>query len=295
MKALITICTPTAEGTQHWGDTAYAEDVATELTAKGYTVTIAPMDQWDKQDELFDLHIHLRGIQRLSVAVQAKKHVLWHISHPESISIDEYNQYDYVCIASTSFAQTVQKLVSPPVLALLQATSLHTRPIPVNTNEDPSVVFIGNTRNVIRESVSVAIASGYPVSIWGTGWEQFVDNKYIKGKTIAYNRIHEVYGTAIITLNDHWKDMKETGFINNRVFDVLGAGGFVISDYVPGIEDVFGDTVPTYVTPLDLKMNIHRYLSDIELRNRKQKEGFELIKDSHSFEKRIMELLEFIS
>jgi spore maturation protein CgeB len=44
-------------------------------------------------------------------------------------------------------------------------------------------------------------------------------------------------------LNDHWPDMAAGGFVSNRVFDVLAAGGVVVTDPVVGLGDVID--VPT--------------------------------------------------
>ena len=42
------------------------------------------------------------------------------------------------------------------------------------------------------------------------------------------------------------------GFVSNRIFDVLACGTPVISDHLPEIADLFGDTVPTYRRSDDL-------------------------------------------
>ena len=48
-----------------------------------------------------------------------------------------------------------------------------------------------------------------------------------------------VYSSAGVVLNDHWGTMRPWGFVSNRLFDVLACGTPVISDPMPGIEELF--------------------------------------------------------
>ncbi len=56
-------------------------------------------------------------------------------------------------------------------------------------------------------------------------------------------RVAAAYASARVVLNDHWPDMAAGGFVSNRVFDVLAAGGVVVTDPVAGLSDVLD--VPT--------------------------------------------------
>ncbi|WP_347346383.1 glycosyltransferase, partial [Microbacterium sp.] len=40
--------------------------------------------------------------------------------------------------------------------------------------------------------------------------------------------------------------MRREGFVSNRLFDVVAAGGRAISDDVAGIEEIFGEAVRTF-------------------------------------------------
>ena len=41
-------------------------------------------------------------------------------------------------------------------------------------------------------------------------------------------------------LADHWDDMREHGFISNRIYDALACGAVVVSDDVAGLDGRFG-------------------------------------------------------
>jgi spore maturation protein CgeB len=60
--------------------------------------------------------------------------------------------------------------------------------------------------------------------------------------------------------------MKAAGFISNRVFDVTASGGFLISDYMPEIEQLYGDSIPMFKTKDELASLLAYYLSHPEER-----------------------------
>jgi spore maturation protein CgeB len=56
-----------------------------------------------------------------------------------------------------------------------------------------------------------------------------------------------------VVLNDHWENMRTTGFLSNRLFDAVASGARVISDDVLGQEEVFGASVQVARTPDELR------------------------------------------
>lgn len=54
---------------------------------------------------------------------------------------------------------------------------------------------------------------------------------YIANRSLAF-----AYSSAGVVLNDRWHDMREWGFISNRIFDVLASGGNVVSDAIDGMD-----------------------------------------------------------
>jgi spore maturation protein CgeB len=72
--------------------------------------------------------------------------------------------------------------------------------------------------------------------------------------------LEKLYAASRITLTDHHPDMAREGFVSNKVFDILASGGFVISDNNPGIEKIFGNTVPQYESAEHLKHLVEFYL-----------------------------------
>ena len=67
-------------------------------------------------------------------------------------------------------------------------------------------------------------------------------------------------------LNDHREDMSYYGFVSNRIYDVTASGGFILTDYLPEIEEAYGDSVATYKDYYDFKDKIEFYLAHPEIR-----------------------------
>ena len=130
--------------------------------------------------------------------------------------------------------------------------------------EQISVLFIGNVmrlKNDSRPSVDYALQNNIDIAVYGKGWKGRIDDKYIKGEFIQNDELRKYYSSAKIVLNDHRPDMMEYGFISNRIFDVTASNGFIVSDYMPEIEAVYGSAVPMYRNADELTQIVHYFLA----------------------------------
>lgn len=128
------------------------------------------------------------------------------------------------------------------------------------------VLFIGNRweGKKMRKSVAYALENNIDVDIYGVGWENVLTGdkaRLYKGLQIMGDGLRYYYSSADIVLNDTREDMIEAGFISNRIFDVTACGAFVISDYIPEIEEIYGDSVPMYKNSAEFKALIEYYLA----------------------------------
>ena len=98
----------------------------------------------------------------------------------------------------------------------------------------------------------------------------------VKGNQIDNDELKYYYSSADIVLNDTRGDMIEAGFISNRIFDVTACGGFLISDYIEGIEEIYGDAIPMYKTEEEFVELINYYLSHPEERKIKAQKAHEI-------------------
>ena len=89
--------------------------------------------------------------------------------------------------------------------------------------------------------------------------------------------------------------MAKLGFISNRIFDGFASNTFLLSDYVTGIEHVFGDAVVTYSNEDELNNLINLYLNDDNLRAEKINNGKNIVLKNHTFKQRAKFLFNFIN
>ena len=115
------------------------------------------------------------------------------------------------------------------------------------------LLFVGNSRSIYRPVVKFLVEGGYDLAIYGLGWENFVDAAHIKGRNILNIELGSYYAGANVVFNDHWQSMSSNGFISNRLYDCVACGSFVISDFVEGIDQLFGQSVYQYKDFSDIK------------------------------------------
>jgi spore maturation protein CgeB len=219
---------------------------------------------------------------------------MWNISHPNQVDISEYNQYNMVFIASELWASEIKEKVTVRVEPLLQCTD------PELFYPDPQdqykhdLLFVGNSRKKYRKIMKDLLPTNYDLAVYGKNWKRFIGRKYIKGKHIPYNELRKAYSSTKILLNDHWDDMREKGFISNRIFDGFASGAFLLSDDIKGADHLFDDALITYNTPEQLNRLIEYFLLNEEERINNARRGREIVIKNHTFSKRAEQILKAI-
>ncbi len=293
-KIAIKIPAPDWETVHEWGDYHVALGLKKEFERKDCDVLLQILPEWDNdEDSHCDVVIVLRGLSRYTPKPR-HFNIMWNISHPDEVSIEEYNQYDYVLIASEIWAEKIKEEVEVPVDAMLQCTD------PELFYPDPSeeyehdLLFVGNSRKVFRKIIKDLLPTSYDLAVYGKDWDKLIDAKYIKGDHIPNGELRKAYSSCKILLNDHWDDMREKGFISNRLFDGFAAGAFIISDKVRGVEDVFGDALVTYEDSDELHQLIDNYLDNPEKRIENSSNGKKLVISQYTYQKHVELILRFI-
>lgn len=293
-KIAILAPVPKWEERNAWGDFHFAEAMKKCFEQAGYNVEIRLLPQW-KDDFDGKYVIVLRG---LSAYEPQNQHVniMWNISHPDKVTIDEYNLYDCVYISSEKWATEIGTKASTLVKPLLQCTdpSVFGKKQKNTGKKKYELLFVGNSRKVMRKIIDDVIPSEYDLSVYGSNWEGLIDKKYIKGQSIPNNELWQEYGDSCILLNDHWDDMREKGFVSNRLFDGLAAGAFIISDEMEEIDQLFEGAVVTYKGKEDLKKRIRQYMNDPNKRRELSERGRKLVLEKHTFKNRMDSVQEFI-
>lgn len=292
----IKVPAPTWEDAHNWGDYHMAVSLKTELEKEGYRVILQVLPEWDNKDGAeCDSVIVFRGLSQYTVKPH-QINIMWNISHPDKVSLEEYEEYDKVYIASELWSEKIASSISTPVETMLQCTNLeifHEPSADEKAKHQQELLFVGNSRKVFRKILRDLLPTPYGLSVYGKDWGDFIPAQYIKGEHIPNDELYKYYGSAGTVLNDHWDDMRDKGFISNRIFDALASGALVLSDRVEGMGDL-EPFVNMYDTKAELNELIEYYLTNIGGRHQQAQQGIKLIANKHTFQHRAKQFSTYI-
>ena len=292
LRFVLTVAAPSAKVAARWGDWHLAEGLAAALRRRGHEVRLQTAGRSDEPaGRACDVHLVLRGLEPVRRS-PGQRHVLWIISHPESIEDEELDAADLVLVASSRFADHLLARTTTPVEVLLQATD-HRRfhPRPVDPAYQHPVAVVAKTRDVLRPAVADALTVGLRPSIYGGGWRDLVDPQLVVAEHVDNELLPIVYSSAGVVLNDHWRTMRTWGFVSNRLYDVLACGTPVISDPVPGLAELFDDAVLEYHSPAELRALVDEVLADPAAARGRAERGRLAVVACHTFDHRAEELI----
>ncbi|MER7796922.1 glycosyltransferase [Microbacterium sp. NPDC096154] len=245
LRWAIRTAAPAGPTGETWGDTHFARAIAAALATLGQEAVVLARDAVDPRPRgLDDVHLVLRGLDRIAPDPGALS-ILWVISHPDMVTRGEAAAFDRVFAASISWAEKMTARWDLPIAPLLQCTD-PARFAPRGVPRSGEVLFVGNSRGVPRPTVMEAVKAGVDLALYGGEWERFVPRDRITAQSVDNAALGALYERASLVLNDHWGDMKREGFVANRLFDVVAAGGRALSDDVEGISELFGGAVRTF-------------------------------------------------
>jgi hypothetical protein len=252
------------ERARQWGDFHFANSLAAALRELGQEAVVdyAPNDARETSYR-DDVVLALRGLYPARLPSDVTS-VAWVISHPEDVTARELAGYDLRYAASVTWARDVSSRWDLPVRPLLQCTD----PSRFYIDDEPvkdvvgKAMMVGNTRGKARPAAVHAVGSGTPVVVYGLGWERFLPPEVIAGTYVPNEIVRRYYRSAAWALNDHWPDMRDLGFISNRVFDVLASGGRLLTDDVQGLDEITRPVLPKGVARFTTPEELHALLAE---------------------------------
>lgn len=277
---------PSWDVTERWGDYHFARALQRSLERAGHPTRLHFLPDWGAPVAAReDVTVHVFGLKEAPIR-RGQVNILWQISHPDLATPAMYDRYDHVFVASDAFATRMSTLTQTPVTALHQATDPERfRPDPTGPSHE--LLFVANSRNVHRRIVDDLARTSHDLAVYGRGWSrELIDPRFVKGEGIPNTDVGRYYSSSAIVLNDHWDDMRERGFISNRLYDALACGAFVISDYIQGVAEEFEGAVVTYRHRDELESLIDRYLADPSDRRRLADLGRRVVVERHTFDLR---------
>ena len=161
------------------------------------------------------------------------------------------------------------------------------------------ILYVANqwTKLDVRKTIKFAKSANIPIDVFGSNWSASLDGEYAswwKAKQIPNEELKYYYSSADIVLNDTRQDMIDAGFISNRIFDATACGAFVISDYIPEIEEIYGDAIPMYKNEYEFKQLIEYYLAHPDERKSKALKAQKITRENFSAQKIVAKMLDII-
>lgn len=296
MKWIIKNPAPSDSRRHKWGDFHFGRSLTTHLERLGHQVVTHYDPDWDVEEDA-DVVLLLRGKYPFPPGThRGALRVMWNISHPADVSLEEYATHDVVCVASNPLAERLCSSLDVPVHPLLQCTDTEEFVLPEDDDNRRGVVFIGNSRDVARPGVLWALEYGLPVKIWGRGWDPFnVPAETMQGDYFPNEDLGQLYAQSRVTLNDHWEDMRTFGFVNNRVFDALACGLPVISDFHEELVKLVPRGVLTHRDAREFERCVESVLLDYPVVLQAAREASTLVRERFSFTTRAQELNDIVS
>jgi len=146
------------------------------------------------------------------------------------------------------------------------------------------VTFVGAAHGDRRRRIAELREYGIGVSCFGYGWPS---------GPVAAERISQIMRESVISLN--FANSKGQNQIKARNFEVPGAGGFLLTEYAPGLEKFYsvGNEIETFFETEELVEKIYYYLSHPEERDSIARSGFKRTVSEHTYEIRMKDVLDF--
>jgi hypothetical protein len=161
------------------------------------------------------------------------------------------------------------------------------------------LVFIGSPgHGEHRAEMVMSLAERFDVHVFGRGWDRW-------RKSSAKLHLHgaarpadfaRICAQARIVLGMNWINSVPFYF-SNRTWMTLGCGGFHLTHYVPGLEQVFGqgEHLVWFREFGELKDLAERFLREPRLRQKIARAGHEFVRARHTYAHRMAHLLDLVA
>ena len=113
---------PNNASKKNWSDYFFACTLKKYLNRAGVYTVIESRDEWENEGAA-DVVVALRGPEAYYPDRRDPDtiYIMWNLSHPDRVTVEEYNAYDLVCIGSAKeeYLEEICRKVQVPVRQLL--------------------------------------------------------------------------------------------------------------------------------------------------------------------------------
>lgn len=138
------------------------------------------------------------------------------------------------------------------------------------------------------------LSNHYNVDLYTYGKTEFLPRINNKGTASSHREQKIIFQLSKINLNITSKPIM-TG-LSLRVWDVMGSGGFLLSNYQEEIEDYFviGEDLEVFSSEEELVEKVGYYLEHDDIREKIARNGYEKVRKYHSYDERIKQMIGYL-
>ena len=139
-----------------------------------------------------------------------------------------------------------------------------------------------------------SLSQHYNVDLYTYGKTDFLPKINNKGTVSSHREQKIVFNLSKINLNITTKPI--ISGLSLRVWDVMGSGGFLLSNYQEEIEDYFviGEDIEVFSSEQELIEKVGFYLEHEEIREKIARNGYEKVRKYHSYDERIKQMIGYL-
>lgn len=138
------------------------------------------------------------------------------------------------------------------------------------------------------------LATKFPVDLFTRSDVSPLKQVHCHGGVTTHTEMPLIFKQSKINLNITIPSI-QTG-LSQRIWDVLGCGGFLLSNYQMELPEYFeiGTDLDAYETPDELIEKVNFYLSHEDIRLQIAENGYRKVKEKHSVSRRVLEMINII-
>ena len=186
------------------------------------------------------------------------------------------------------------KALGLPAKFLPSAADRDIHPVPPKKKYHSDVSFIGTGYDPSRAQFLLKIPKKSDIKVWGKGWEEWRKPLRWSGRAVEGKEFDAVCSSSSISLGVN-PDRAKGGstYTSDRTWMVILAGGFYLGHGTPGLTEMLreGDHCSWYKDIDSCLTKIGYYLENSASRERIRREGEKFVRDHHTFDQRINNLL----
>lgn len=182
-----------------------------------------------------------------------------------------------------------------PAKFLPSCADARIRPVPPSKQFSSDVAFIGTGYDPSRANFLMKVASKFDLRVWGNGWDEWRQPLKWSGRPIEGKEFAAVCSSTKIVLgvNPARYTADSGNTTSDRTWMTILAGGFFLGHGTPELKKMLreGDHCGWYADVDSCLAQIAYYLQKPEQRERIRREGQAFVREHHTFDQRIHNLL----